>query len=240
MGFHRGTYGIELGGLFYAMDAASTRCYPGTGTVVTNLVDLGNGTQGTLTGATWSNGSFDFTTAGDRIGTGFSYIGSPYIATGNSSYTLEAWILNRALYGDTLASAGIVGSAASTGTGMQIENSNTGGSNYINFGMRSNSNFEGSTVITNDLWYHVASIRDSDPATATNKIYVNGTEVGSLSSNTTNDVDTTTAEMQIGEAQTRLTGVFDGKIAIIRLYNVAITPAQLLQNYESQKIRFGH
>lgn len=54
---------IITDGLVLCLDAGNTKSYPGSGTTWTDL--SGQGNNGTITGAVYSNGYFDFDAAND-------------------------------------------------------------------------------------------------------------------------------------------------------------------------------
>jgi hypothetical protein len=49
---------VVVEGLVLALDAGNSKSYPGSGTTWTDL--SGQGNNGTITGAVYTNGSFDF------------------------------------------------------------------------------------------------------------------------------------------------------------------------------------
>ena len=98
--------------------------------------------------------------------------------------------------------------------------------------------FESTSALTNNTWYHIVMVRD---LTNTNKLYfyLNGVE----DSNTTATYSTATASNNSTSffnndfpSGTRYTFA---DLGVLRLYNSALTAAQVSQNFNAQKSRFG-
>ena len=95
--------------------------------------------------------------------------------------------------------------------------------------------FETTTTLTNSTWYHVVLVRD---LTNTQKIYwyLNGIE----------DRNTTSTYSSAGTSVNNTYLMSDGSsdytladVGVIRIYNSALTAAQVSQNFNTQKSRFG-
>ena len=158
-----------------------------------------------------------------------SFISTGEIATGDSNYTLESWFKYSGTPGGTVNGWSIIGNASNTGIGMQL---------MTNLSVVKMNLGIGLIVIFIALryyqhtWYHVVCTRVAG-STPNNRIYING-QIDTI--NTVNlTVDSTSAEMQIGWAQNRITGRYQGNIAVVRLYNTFLTEQQVLQNYNALK-----
>ncbi len=176
----------------------------------------GGGNPGTLVGGTWAAG---------KVGSAVSLNGNsdrvdlPPLGTFyKSGFTLEAWVKKTsALRVDT----GIVGtwsSGANGGpmlwvdhvTGHYYLTLNQGLSNYLDSGVVPNAG----------SWQHVAATYDGSTA----KIYVDGVLAASKAfSGNVGDSNT----WRIGAYGSSPTGNFDGSIDEVRIYNRALTAAQL-------------
>lgn len=226
---------IVTDGLVLCLDAGNVKSYPGSGSTWYDL--SGQGNNGVLTnGPTYNSangGSLVFDGTDDYISLGKSFISTGEIGTGDISYTLEAWFKYSGTPGDTTSGWSLIGNADQYGIGMQLI------VNKINFGYRSNSNFDSNGVLSQNTWYHVICTREAGNSSYLNRIYING-ELDTIY-NTSNylTVSNTTAEMQIGWADTRITGRYNGNIAIAKLYNTHITDAQAKQNFNALRGRFG-
>lgn len=219
--------------LIFSLDADE---YGGSGTSVIDTIQDNNGTMQRADIGTTESDVFTFVSGStDYINMSNNLISTTpsitHILTGDTSYTLEAWIyLNTTPTGVGNSAFGIVGHRGANGVGLQIE----GPDRNVNFGYRSTGNIDSTTNLELHRWYHVVGSRRANDATK-NRIYINGVESGTHA--TYNSVNDTTYDLQIGYAQDRI-GAFDGKIAVVRVYNVGLTAEEVKQNYESEKIRF--
>ena len=236
-----GAYGgpdIVDNGLIYAIDAGSERSYPGTGTAVTAITGVGNGTLTNGVGFDSANGgSWTFDGADDYI-----TFGNNFLVPGISQYdtitnfTIDVWV-----NWDTFAA----------GTNDEIISWwKTGGSTYldgflgttragggtaanpvIRFGDGwANTGVSFSSATDTGKWFNILAIKTSNNA----YVYVNGVlraTKGSALSWGFNDYPA------VGR-HPNLTEWLDGKVSNIKLYNTALTAAQVTQNYNAQKSRF--
>lgn len=103
----------------------------------------------------------------------------------------------------------------------------------LHFYFNDNANTEPylTTTLTYGDWYHVAVTITS----GSQKLYLNGAEVGSDTETTSNF--TTDTNLWIGRYASA--SYWDGKIAIVHLYSRALTAAEIQQNYRTHKGRFG-
>ena len=127
--------------------------------------------------------------------------------------------------------AGLLTKNQSTSTRLALLLKNT---NVATFTATSGTQLEGSTTLTTGKWYNIVGVQLSG---ISRKLYINGV----LDGTSTSDFGTTPAGSEnwmIGQA----TGVsmwLDGQIANATIYNKALTAAEVLQNYNAHKGRFG-
>ena len=197
-------------GLIFAIDAASTRSYPGSGNTWYNLSGENNGAL--VNNPTFnSNGWFDFDGVDDHVSMSVS---STYM-------TLAFWIK----IDDTSDTAGI---ADSGGSGDLDLYNNTSGYYYLY-----TTNTDGTrTALTSDTsvtqgdWHYLVVVFGS----GYRKIYQNNALVAS---------DTKTASpLAIFNIGQRGTYKLEGSISSFNIYNRALTAAEVTQNYNAQKNRF--
>jgi hypothetical protein len=162
----------------------------------------------------------------DYVGTGYNF---PEIV-GDVSYTLSAWVyLESYPAGRGIDAASVVGHASAEGFGVQIE-----GGGVVNFGYRSNSNFSTTTGLALNTWYHIACVRDISAVDMS--IYIDGVVDNTLAySATLLDVTATTAEVQIGNAATRI-GYLDGFIDDVQIWSKALTQAEIQKNMYTESL----
>lgn len=179
-------------------------------------------------------GAFRFNGSNQHIGLGRSYCDRQELGTGNVSYSLESWFkLYSTPPGDTTNGYSIFGNASSTGVGMQAIL--VGGNIRLNFGARSTSNFEQSTNLSLNTWYHVVCVRE---AGVQNRIYINGELDGTLGGSSLT-INTGAGEMQIAWSDTRVNNRFHGEIATAKLYKTWLTAQEVLDNYNATRWRYG-
>jgi hypothetical protein len=235
MGFYRGP-NIVTDGLVFAVDPGSERSYSGTGTTASSLMTAYDGTLINGTAFSTDNGGiWELDGVNDRISfdgaTILGYLGVTSGIDNNVAYSMEAWIKIDA-YPSGIAASGdtIMGHRDSLGIGLQVFG--TGTTAYINFGYRTNNNYDSGNITINE-WHHVVGTRAVGGAIV---IYIDG--VADLTVNGNNAIDYTTNSFEIGYAVDRI-GPFNGDISSTRIYNKSLTAAEVLQNYNAQKSRFG-
>ena len=227
---------IVTDGLVFAVDPGSERSYPGTGTTASSLMTAYDGTLINGTAFSTDNGGiWELDGVNDRISfdgaTILGYLGVTSGTDNNVAYSMEAWIKIDA-YPSGIAESGytIMGHRDSLGIGLQVFG--TGTTAYINFGYRSNSNYDSGNITINE-WHHIVGTRAVGGAI---KIYIDGVEDYAVTGNLL--VDYTTVSFEIGYAVDRI-GPFNGDISSTRVYNKSLTAAEVLQNFNAQKTRFG-
>jgi Concanavalin A-like lectin/glucanases superfamily len=229
---------LTITGLVLHLDAGNTSSYPGTGTTWTDLVSSKTFTlSGSPTYSTNNGGYFNFNPASYQCA---------YSTTGLSTLTkwsVEAWHYYTGTNAGT--DAGGIGACIVTETF-------TGTPNVINYSL--GNNLEGTSGVASNLysgfydaswettpagyslsannWYHIMGTYDG----ATNKLYVNGSLVGSVNY---------TGTPSSGGHGIRLMRRWDnpdywgGRLSIVRIYNNALSALQITNNFNAQRARFG-
>ena len=225
-------------GLIFDIDFSKPTVYTGSGAVVndSNLNSVAGIAVGspTIILPRSHRTSMRFNGSNQHIGLGRSFCDNQELGTGNVSYTQEAWFKLRATPpGVTTSGYSIFGNASDTGIGMQAVL--VGGNIRINFGARSTSNFDSSTNLSLNTWYHLVCTREVG---VSNRIYINGQLDGTLGSSSL-DILTGAGEMQIAWSGTRIPNRLNGEIATARLYNTFFTNDEVLNNFNATRWRFG-
>tara|TARA_R110000868_G_scaffold81755_6_gene231249 strand:- start:171 stop:875 length:705 start_codon:yes stop_codon:yes gene_type:complete len=225
---------IITDGLVLYLDAANPKSYPGTGD---QWIDLSpSKVDFTLYGGySFADNSIDMDGVdGTYASTPTSFISTGQIGTGNIGYSIEAMCMYRTNPGSISVGYSIIGNASGTGIGLQI--AAFGGNILPTFGYRSNSNFYGVTPLVSGEWFHIIAtkIADSD-----SMIYLNGVLDYTYTTGTYMDIDDTTAAMSIGTAAGRIKGFFDGQFSFIKLYNKTLSQAEVTQNFNAHRGKFG-
>jgi len=205
----------------------------GSGTTVAD--DSGTGNNGTISGATWTpngknGGALDFDGTNDSV----SIPGTTSTLAMTTGMTLSAWVkprdiagLNQQIIGrDSLSLGGSAWSlnadSASQKPGFTVfaQNPSTG--------TTTSGTASGTAALTNGDWAHLTGVWTGSIMS----LYVNGTLVGfgSVSGNVVN----TGEAIKIGG--TSVGGVakyFDGLIDDVRIYNRALSSAEILDDYNT-------
>jgi len=217
MGFYRGP-NIVTDGLVFAVDAASERSYPGTGTTWATLSGENNAT---LTNGpsfdSGNGGSFDFDGSDD-----FCSISG--LALSTTAYTKAAWFNPDGATNNIISGGSSDGQhafwMAATSTSLQSGHDGAWGTVSYSPG-----------VMTGQWWYGVVSFN----TTTGWKLYLNG-ELVDTSNSTTTFTGGTTVRIS---AYNNASNTFNGKIASVNIYNRVLSDDEVLQNYNAIKNRFG-
>jgi hypothetical protein len=219
--------GVVYNGLQLYLDASNTTSYPGTGTTWFDLSGQGNDV------AMQNSGSISYTAlGGGYFTTGsngyFNRASTTGIPTGNSNYTLSAWIQ----YGSSWpASGGIIGIGSAWGTTNAVNALRTNNTNsFYNYwwlvDLLGNSSLSPATQ-----WFNIVAKFDG----TTRSIWVNGSQIASDTPGSGHNVTTSA----LGIAVTANTEYLNGNIGQALIYNRALTTAEIQQNYNAVRSRYG-
>jgi len=216
---------IVTAGLVFAVDAGSARSYPGSGTTVTDLITSNTGTLTNGVGFSTSNaGTWVFDGVDD-------YINIPnYTAHQSTTGTIEAWVKPDILTGNRYA----FGAGGTTTVGASRALRISGGNwSIVGYGSGSTSGQDWNDIANATTnWQHVAIAWNG----TTYYFYLNGVR----SSNTRTGIVTPTGSLlRIGCPPFATNSNTDGQIAALKCYSNVLTEAQMLQNFNAQKSRFG-
>jgi uncharacterized protein (TIGR02145 family) len=212
---------IITSGLVLYLDAGNTSYYPGSGTTWTDLSSSGN--NGTLTnGPTYSSsngGSIVFDGGNDFIS--FS-TGLP--STDNLTY--EAWVNPSVLNG--LRVILMPDNWIASSTAIEFDG------NLLQFALYGESDKYSTYTFNTNNWYQIAVVYSKSAKTIS--FYVNGSLTNTENYNNPSTVSNTTLKMGAWDGSSRF---FNGNIGQIRIYNRALTAAEILQNYNALRPRFA-
>lgn len=124
-------------------------------------------------------------------------------------------------YGIGLGNGSSTGSAA-TGAKLQVIH---GGITYVN---------PEYTFASTSPWYYVVATRD----TTTSRYYVNGTQT-SLTSTSAPNAPTDVFSVGAGTSSTAATRYFAGDVAVVLFYNKQLSQAEITQNFNAFRVRYG-
>ena len=222
-------------GLVLALDAANHKSYPGSGTNVTDL--SGNGNDGTLVNGpifdSDNGGIFNFDGANDEM---TITMASTISFTNTDNFTMGLWV-NKT--GTPLS--GDVNGLFLTQGGGRFGIDYYFGASQIRAGIRNTANGQYTTTFNTNLegWNYCVFTYETEN-TSGMKLYTQGVLRSSRTTVGLGDF-TSTGDFRIGTTYA-LGGTIKrliGEISNARIYNRALTSAEVLQNYNATKGRFG-
>jgi hypothetical protein len=235
---------LVMNGLVLALDAANPKSYPGSGTAWTDL--SGRGNTGTLTnGPTYSSangGSIVFDGTNN-----FASIPSPSPLSGTQLFTFEIWVNLTSItgnFGGSNKAAWLFAGGSGSGAGQPefavLSANNTSFTpNTIYFGrgaggVTGSLSINVSSLMSNGNWYQISLVRS---ASNIETVYLNGSSIGTGNvSNSFSDGITNFASL---ENNSSYSGYLNGKISNIKIYNRALSAAEVSQNYNALRGRYG-
>ena len=218
-------------GLSFNIDCLNTDRYPGSGTVWTSTVNSAN--NGTITNATFDGTHMVFDGTDD-------YVTFPQNTNGltQTPMTVEMWIYRTPTSADFLFGTR---NRDTLGDGISLWSTLTRFYVYgEEFKAANNFLYQDSALVAG-AWIQVVFTTGGD-ATVDNILYINGSPVSWTSPATYYGVggyaSLSTDSLVIG-TQPDLGQDFNGMIDIVRTYNKVLTPAEVTQNWDAEKVRFG-
>ena len=216
-------------GLVLYVDAENLKSYSGSGL---NWYDLtSNGNNGVLTnGATFSlsGNSIQFDGVDDYVDCGTK---SDFVF-GTGPFAISIWFKMT----DISSGYSILFSSGPGSNSYQgVLTANYGGNtlDYFANGFR----ISDTTPFLSNTWYNAVLVGNGDFDGFRNiKLYSNGYQVGITY---TYDYDFSDGRFIIGGNNSSLSEVMMGSISVVKIYNRALTPAEILQNYNALKFRYG-
>jgi len=234
----KGRYGIPdivTNGLVLNLDAGNPYSYlsGSSGTKWTNTVAVSSSISGTLVnGTTYSNGSMVFDGVDDRVS-----ISGLILPIGSGDYGVEAWV-NRTTIPLNVSKAIISGDSDNSfyfGFGKTFN-----GANGLRIGKSNIADAENCafTFIAN-TWYHVAVTRISSVVS----FYVNTQQQPTSGSGTSGFSFPSSSLAKIGGSGPTATPnpseYFNGNIFGVRTYNRGLSQAEITQNFNALRGRYG-
>lgn len=226
MSYYSGPKTVSEGLVMY-LDAANPKSYPGSGTTWYDLSGTGNTntSSGGPTFGTDARGSFLFDASDDM------FISPENSALNTQTPSVEVWIkTNNTNQNGFWFEKGNVNSQYSLfqeGTVIQWRQ---------NVGTLTNLSTTTANYISTANWAHVVGTYVS----GARRLYINGTLVNS--DGQTGTISTNTNGISVGVFGGYNGGrgyYYNGRIAIVKVYNRALPATEVLENYNSTKTRFG-
>jgi len=219
--------GVVQNGLVLNLDAGKFYSYPQSGITWTDLTN--NNNTGTLTnGPNYSSANsgsivFDGTNDGIQLaGTNLSL----------NEHTISSWH-----YSTNFNQTGMVFEKSTNGTAntqYMITYNNNNFMYYRTIGL-STQDLVVANASTNNQWNNLVATFDG----ANKRIYTNGVLRGTSVTLTGTIVQNTTGIAAIGIIPDFVNYAFNGRIAITSIYNRALSAAEVSQNFNALRARFG-
>jgi hypothetical protein len=220
---------IVTNGLVLCLDAANTKSYPGTGTTWTDLSSSRNNCT-LVNGPTFVSGAnahFVFDGTNDHV----TFSTQPPVGNSNLSSTVEI-----IAFRDSISTFEIL-----FGGGLENTNQsyyygfNAGASSFITSYYANDQG--GNTPTTNVAWNHYVGTYNNSAGSRYR--YFNGTLLSpSQDSGVTNTQASTYAIAAFNQGA-QLFYYFKGKISVVKIYNRALSAAEVQQNFNATRSRFG-
>lgn len=231
---------IVTNGLVLALDAGNTQSYPGSGTTWTDLSGLGN--NGTLTnGPTFSSadkGSIVFDGVNDHVLIAGS---TPTQLQGNPSFSVEGWFKRNSSW--TAGSTWGIGGDVSSLQGINSWNYNN--TNEIAIDLWGRTTYTTGQTYSSTAWQHIVwTYNGTSFATSNIIIYINqiaytGSGLTSLRGSPGTPAINANG-IVIGRAGPQTANYYSAPlIANFRIYSRVLTPAEVAQNFNALRGRFG-
>jgi hypothetical protein len=224
------TPSIVTSNLVLWYDPSNSVSYPGSGSTITNLASTS--LSGTISNATYTSPYLTYNGSSSQINIADNALLEP----GTGDWTMEAWVYLSSSSGSKVVMGKFDpgGGAQDVSYSIRIQGANI----YSQIG-------NGSTVVDTPLytlplntWTHVTYVW-KNVATNSLEAYINGVSVGSVS-HSFSSILNTSANLYIGSYNGgEYSQYMNGRIGITRLYSAALTSAQVLQNYNADKSKYG-
>ncbi len=225
------TPSIVTSNLVLWYDPSNSVSYPGSGSTITNLASTS--LSGTMSNITYTNPYFAYNGSSSQI----SVADNALLEPGSGDWTMEAWVyLSNSSGGKViLGKFNNGGGSDDVSYSMRISNANAfaqmgdGLGNYIN---------STSYTLPLNTWTHVTYVW-KNVASNSLETYINGTSIGNVS-HSLGSILNATNPLYIGSYNGgEYSQWMNGRIGITRLYSTALTSAQVLQNYNADKSKYG-
>jgi hypothetical protein len=229
----KGPYLITTSSLVLQYDPSNTASYPGTGTILTNLV--GGGLNGTMTSLTYTNPYLRYNGSTSQV----SVADSASLEPGTGDWSVEVWLRYTVIAGRTrtyLSKTNTGGQAADWGYGLRTNPSlNT---TYMEVGNGTTSVNSPSTSVTTGVWYQIVGVW-TNVASNSIALYKNGVLVGS-NSHSFASIKNTTTPLYLGNYNgNEFAQQFEGDMGVVRIYSKALSAVEVQNNYDANEALYG-
>jgi hypothetical protein len=215
-------------------DPSRSASYPGSGTTLTDISP--NPVNGTLANVTFTSPYLSYNGTSSQL----TVPDTAKLEPGSGDWTMEAWFYTTAF--KTGGSGVILGKFDPGGGSQDVSYSirtNNVGAVYAQIGDGAGG-YVNSTAYQAVLstWAQVVYVF-KNVATNSLETFINGASIGNVS-HSLGSILNTSANLYIGSYNGgEYAQWFNGRIGVVRLYNTALTSAQVLQNYQADRSKYG-
>lgn len=206
--------------------------YPGTGTTEYDL--SGNGLNGTMSNITYTDPYFTFNGTNSTV----SVADNALLEPGTGDFSIEAWVYYSTIAGSSRAVVSKTnngGGAADWSYGLRTASN---GNTYMEVGNGTTSVTSPAFTASTGTWYQIVGVW-TNVASNSIALYVNGVLIGS-NSHSFASVKNSTNPLYLGSYNGgEYSQYYNGRIGITRLYSSALSAADVLQNYNADKSKYG-
>lgn len=213
-------------------DPSFNTSYSGSGSTITNLANTS--LAGTLSNITYTDPYFTYNGSSSQVAVADNALLEP----GSGDFSIEAWVYYSAIAGSTrtfVSKTNNGGGSADWSYGLRTASN---GNTYFEVGNGTTSVTSPAFVASTGTWYQIVGVW-TNVASNSIALYVNGVLIGS-NSHSFASVKNSTNPLYLGNYNGgEYSQWFNGRMGVTRLYSAALTSAQVLQNYNADKSKYG-
>lgn len=227
-------YSLVTTNLVSWFDPSFVASYPGTGTTLNDL--SATPVNGTMANISFTTPYFSYNGSNSQV----TIADNAKLEPGSGDWTMEAWFYTTAF--KTGGAGVILGKFNNSGRSQDVSYSirtNNTGAVYAQIG-DGTGNFVNSTTYQSVLsnWAQISFVyKNTVPKTL--ETFVNGASIGSVAHSLSSILNSSNALYLGSYNGGEYAQWFAGRIGVTRLYNAALTSAQVLQNYNADRAKYG-
>lgn len=221
---------IATSNLILWYDPSFRTSYPGTGATITNLA--GTGLAGTMSNITYTSPYFGYNGSNSQV----TIADNALLEPGSGDWSMEVWVNQSVASGSQtiLGKFDPGGASGDISYAIRVVNGNVRADYSNGSAFVSTSNYALPTGNWVQLVYVFNNVANKNIIT-----YVNGVQQATTTHSLASILNTT-ANLYLGSYNGgEFPQWFNGRIGITRLYNAALTSAQVLQNYNADRAKYG-
>jgi hypothetical protein len=221
---------ITTSNLVLWYDPSFATSYPGSGTIITNLANTS--LPGTLSNVTYTNPYFSYNGSSSQV----TIADNALLEPGSGDWTIEVWVNQTIATGSQV----ILGKFDPGGLSADVSYAVRviGGNVRADFGNGTTAMNTANYALPANTWTQLVYVFNN---VANNNVitYVNGVQQATTTHSFASILNTT-ANLYLGSYNNgEYNQWFNGRIGVTRLYSAALSTADVLQNYNADKGKYG-